>query len=393
MQVVHLPLEKHPDRYTADLSDWESVAFISEFGPKGYVRIEPPSALSGLPNTSASAVLEPHRRTAASFAQVNSLVKILAEWVPQHRKAKHALPAVWLSDFFTPGIEGLWYCGLHDVPVYAMFWAQTADQFDFTRGAMCPFMRQWENMAMEHYAGIFVASTELKDRVVTIWPQHAAKVFCLDGGLPYNSKVVAKTYSTSDRPPLASRQFDLVWTSRWAPEKQPWLFVEALENTNLKGLLLSGVPNRSLDNLGRNLRERVTKLEQSGRLVIRSGLSRQAYFDALKTARIQVNTSLQDWVSFTLLDALCAGCLPLYPLHRSFMEVFRGYEEYTYASPGMLTFKANEFRSLLMEGTTTLSGLTHAGHPIFLGKFVERTLRISDLALTGIARLIYVRTV
>ena len=51
----------------------------------------------------------------------------------------------------------------------------------------------------------------------------------------------------------------------------------------------------------------------------------------LSQSKVQFNCALQDWVSFTLLEALTFGCAPLYPMHRSFPETLQFAEDYLYA--------------------------------------------------------------
>lgn len=332
--MIHLPLEPYPNRYTWELSDAERYAFES-LGTKLYSVVP---ALDTVSAVTMGKVIDPARRPLWTFNQVATTLDIL-------KANRSDQPAIYLSDFFTPGIEALWYAR-HSAPVFAFCWAQTADEYDFTR-TYGPLMRHWEQMAMAHYHKVFVASAELAGRMIVAFPEHADKVINLGGRLPYDAVSMCKLYGLPG--PYAfdeleiswmnhkqHRPYDLVFTSRWVPEKRPDMFLKLLDaEPLLKGLVLSGDPY-VMQSIKTSLEAPLaTRLMQSGRLTVHGGLTRQQYFNYLKGCKAQVNTSLQDWVSFTLLDSLCAGCIPVYPNQRSFPEVFamandRGRSAYVY---------------------------------------------------------------
>jgi len=56
------------------------------------------------------------------------------------------------------------------------------------------------------------------------------------------------------------------------------------------------------------------------RFVCMSNLTKQEYYEQLSTARIQFNSALQDYVSWTILEATLFGCDVVYPNFRSFPE-------------------------------------------------------------------------
>ncbi len=51
-------------------------------------------------------------------------------------------------------------------------------------------------------------------------------------------------------------------------------------------------------------------------------MTKQNYYQILDESKVQFNCADQDWVSFTLLEAVTFGCHPVYPDFRSFPEVF-----------------------------------------------------------------------
>jgi trehalose-6-phosphate synthase len=68
-------------------------------------------------------------------------------------------------------------------------------------------------------------------------------------------------------------------------------------------------------------------------VVLHHGLTKQEYYDILCESSVQINTSLQDWVSYTLLEATCANCQLIYPNERSFPETFSGMADFFGAVP------------------------------------------------------------
>jgi hypothetical protein len=64
-------------------------------------------------------------------------------------------------------------------------------------------------------------------------------------------------------------------------------------------------------------------------------LTKAEYYTILASTQIQLNTSQQDWISFTLLEALTCGCKPLYPNHRSFPDTL-GYHQPCLYVPGSI---------------------------------------------------------
>jgi hypothetical protein len=61
-----------------------------------------------------------------------------------------------------------------------------------------------------------------------------------------------------------------------------------------------------------------------------TGLSKEQYFTLLATSAVQMNTSLQDLVSWTLLETTTFGCVPYYPSsNRTFGEAI-GFSRYLF---------------------------------------------------------------
>jgi hypothetical protein len=73
---------------------------------------------------------------------------------------------VFLQDFWTPGIESLFYAldlyGYKNIKFYARNWAQSSDEYDFTFD-MRKWMRHYELGLDARLSGMFVGSTLHRD--------------------------------------------------------------------------------------------------------------------------------------------------------------------------------------------------------------------------------------
>ena len=65
-------------------------------------------------------------------------------------------------------------------------------------------------------------------------------------------------------------------------------------------------------------------------LMVKTGCTKEMYYKELLTAKIQMNTALQDFVPLTLLEASVAGAYPVYPWFRSFPDTFENSSAYLY---------------------------------------------------------------
>lgn len=322
--ITCLPLEPYKARYTQFLKEWEQEAFTEKFNVKS---IEP--ATPQVLNIVRGRVLDSVNRPITAMAQTSELLRSAAAL---------SLGKVYFSDFFHPGLESIAYSG-YGMTSAAFLWAQTFDQYDFTT-EMIDWMRPWEIMAFQIYTHVFVACPLLKDLIVSALPWAASKISVV--GLPYNSKKVLSHFDASLCP---AEEYDVVYSSRWDSEKNPMLFVQLVKtNPDLKCVVCTGRE----DLLG-TAQEAITEaeeLEKQGKLTIKRGCSKKTYYAYLARSRVQVNTAFQDWVSYTLLEALTLNCLPLYPNRRSFPEALLHDDEVLYL-PDNLSSMESKLRKLL----------------------------------------------
>ena len=325
-RLLHCPLEPYKARYTEFLVHWERRAFNKYFDVS-QVDIPQSANWTNL-NINTGEVLDAVARPVWAMGQMIELLK----------KAPN-IGRVWFSDFFHPGVEALPY-SRSDYRAYSFLWAQTFDKYDFTT-RFFNWMRPWEISALNIYSRVFVASELLADLIVTATSISNISVV----GLPFNSKLVANNLGEATL--AEERIWDCVYTSRWDTEKNPGLFLDLVESEpELKFVVCTGHPElRGTDEAAI---KRAKVLQGENRLRIFTNCSKSGYYGILADAKVQFNSALQDWVSFTLLEALTFGCLPLYPDFRSFPETLFHQPDFLYR-PGDLENAQTKLKALLEE--------------------------------------------
>lgn len=326
--LTYLPLESYQARYTELMScrkGWVDQAFAEKFA---VTRVEPEQA----PVTviQSGSVLDSVQRPIWALHQVAQLLENTTGG------------RVYFDDFFHPGISALPYTG-RDYQAYAFCWAQSFDRYDFTR-PMVSWMRPYEAMAMAIYRKVFVASPMLADLITTVFPDAETQVEVV--GLPFNSKDVAKRFDPSFHP----GPHDVVFSSRFDKEKRPNFFLDLVELLpNYSFAVCTG--HETLKGNDYTAVARANHLVDKGRLTIYAGLTKPQYYSVLKATKVQFNCSLQDWVAFTLLEAITHGCLPVYPAFRDFPGVFERAPSCLYA-PSSQADAADVIVGHLQQGAT-----------------------------------------
>lgn len=349
--LVHVPLEPYRMRYTEFLSAWEQEAFAPHFD----VTTLTPADFSGLLNIQTGEVLDSVNRPVWAMAQIKDL---LLRPLPD-------LGKVYFSDFFHPGLEALPY-SRRSFEAYAFLWAQSFDQYDFTRN-MVNWMRPWEVMAFEIYSKVFVACPLLKELIVTALPFSAEKIEVV--GLPFNPEHVGRQFD----PAYSVEPVDCVYSSRWDIEKNPGVFLDVVQSCpELNFAVCTGWD--TVRGSARSSIDRLTHMQSRlSNLRVHTNLTKGQYYSVLMNSRVQFNSAMQDWVSFTLLEALTYGCWPLYPNFRSFpMEL--GYNSDLLYRPGDAEDAARKLRRLV-----TLGKNRSAGSKALLDYHAGTLTRIAEL--------------
>ena len=318
--LYYCPLEAYEDRYTMQLtkpitgwleSNWRSSSIA-------YHRVK---SITDYADTTvvgdAGQVLNGVLRSQSALMQIDSLIDLISKGKLQSNDV------IFFDDFWHPGIEALAYT-LHqsniNVPMFAHLYAQTVDAFDFTV-PMKRWMRHIEKGYAEILTGIFVANTMLKDLVVEGFDVDPSKVHVT--GLLFDANEVKSRISQVRS--SETKRNRVIFSSRCDAEKNPRFFIELAErfrliDPSLEFVICSG---RSRDRLTSDpqIKEQLAYAEASlFNFRIKASLTKNEYYRELANAKIQFNCADQDWVSYTLLEAVCAGCFPVYPNTRSFPE-------------------------------------------------------------------------
>lgn len=324
--IIYFPLEPYKERYTIQLSakegGWLTSRWRENNVPYVYIDGKPLSADKMIKNGS---VLDASGRGFWACSQIMEFLKLY-----ESGRFDHNNSVIYLEDFWHPGIEALAYM-FHitgkRIPMYAMLHAQSVDIFDFTY-PMRGWMRHFEKGIASILDGIFVTSTILRDLCVEHGLGDENKVFI--AGLPYNSTAV-KSQFFPEVLPLKKNQ--VVFSSRFDREKDPLFFLAVANKVKAVRPDISFVATTSASDIRSNdsyIEKMLNVTKNSGNVVeFRVNQTKEQYYKTLLESKVQFNCALQDFVSWTLLEALTCQCLPVYPYFRSFPEVLPAKFLYT----------------------------------------------------------------
>lgn len=313
---VYLPLEPVASRYTYDLcnkDDGWMVATLKTASWRRFFYGGVTLATHLRPDIKTGAVLDAYTRSAYAMKQCEWVCGLL-----DHGLLKNG-DVLFLQDFWTPGLEAILYCAHMcnvRLRIYAMVHAQSVDQYDFTHD-----MRHWMRPIELGYAkvmsGLFVASSIHKEQLRLAGVECPIHVV----SLPYDERINANKYRING----SSKDRTVIYSSRIDKEKQPEFmlrvaksFLETLPQWRWV-VTTSSAQLRSYNNSG-FIKELRAFARRNKRFIIKEGLTKQEYHRELEGASIQFNCSLQDYVSWTLIEACHHRCFPVYPNFRSFPE-------------------------------------------------------------------------
>jgi len=226
---------------------------------------------------------------------------------------------IFLQDYWHPGIESILYAidlyGI-DLKIYSMLHAQSVDEYDFTY-PMRNWMRGFELGLDKRMTGIFIGSTVHKEQLREAGftaPIHVVS-------LPIHKQAtLAKLpgYNSLDKKDV------VVYSSRLDKEKNPFFMMEVAKE------FLKQKPDFEwhVTTSGKEFRsmlpgaiDALNKLaEEEPRFKLLNGLTKEEYYTELATCKIQFNSALQDYVSWTVIEATAFGADIVYPNFRSFPE-------------------------------------------------------------------------
>lgn len=336
MKIAYLPIESYRERYTELLQGWTTRQLEQQFG-QGSVK-----TFYGYTGTTSDKirhgrVLDTFGRSAWSLGQMRDLVLAIGDGA--------VFDAIYIDDMFTPGYEALAYINA-GVPIFARNHAQSVDVHDFTFQEMMPWMRHYEHMVASTAVGLFCASTEHKQLMqVAGYPCSIHVV-----GLPFDAHDVRRRAKPWQGPGLRPRR--CVYSSRWDAEKRPQFFLDVVErmHDDCEFVVCTGADQLRGDYAAIT---RAMEYDRQGWLKIMFQCTKEQYFSMLACSRAHFLCSLQDWVSYSMLDASALGTPTLAPCYRSFPEALGGDPRrlYTPWNVNSACFKLRE----ILDGVAGLS--------------------------------------
>lgn len=315
---VYFGLEPYEERYTMQMHSW--LAKAAERSGVTFACVgEEPSSL-GVVRTGV--VLDGFARSCYSMQQISAFLTLVNKDQATCRSRGLTL---FFEDMWTPGIEAIPYAlSQAGIPfrMYARCHAQSVDPHDFTF-PMRSWIRHHERGICASLSKLFVGSQCHIDMLVGA--DVISRDKCLAVGLPYSSHEVTHRSVEAESKCANSEFFThnsrrVLFTSRWDDEKQPWFFIEVAKRVTAMDPTISFVATTSRAEESDGWRR--MQRDCAGTPVTPVRCSKGEYYVLLSNSGVQFNCALQDFISYTLLEAVTLGCIPVYPRYLSFMEMF-----------------------------------------------------------------------
>ena len=334
-KVFYFGLEPLKARYTYQLSkEWmpatfepysDKVKFIDvegEFDPDQQIKV--------------GAVLDAVGRGKFAMSQCSNFLNML------NKDEVNDGDVIFLQDYWHPGIESILYAldlyGIK-VDIYAMLHAQSVDEYDFTY-PMRSWMRGFELGLDKRMTGIFVGSTIHKEQLREAGFEAPIHVV----SLPLHLEMTRAKYP--DYNPMTRKKSIVVYSSRLDKEKNPFFMMEVAKQ------YLKEFPSAEwhVTTSGKEFKsmlpgviDALYKLaDEMPNFKLLKNLTKQEYYKELAEAKIQFNSSLQDYVSWTVLESTTFGCDMVFPDFRSFPEFIPADRLYTPFNVGSAVIRLHE---------------------------------------------------
>ena len=311
-KLFYFGLEPLKARYTYQLSkEWMPATFEPYANELEFIDI--PGEFDPDQQIKIGAVLDAVGRGKFAMSQCANFLDML------NRDEVNDGDIIFLQDYWHPGIESILYAidlyGI-DLKIYSMLHAQSVDEYDFTY-PMRNWMRGFELGLDKRMTGIFIGSTVHKEQLREAGftaPIHVVS-------LPIHKEATLAKLPGHDS---LDKQDVIVYSSRLDKEKNPFFMMEvAKEFLKQKPdfewhVTTSGKEFRSMLPGAIDALNKLAKEEPRFKLL--NGLTKEEYYTELATCRIQFNSALQDYVSWTVIEATAFGADIVYPNFRSFPE-------------------------------------------------------------------------
>jgi glycosyltransferase involved in cell wall biosynthesis len=314
--VWYFGLEPLKARYTYQLSkEWMPATFKPYEKAGKLTFVDVPGEFDPDQQIKVGAVLDAVGRGKFAMSQCSNFLDMLN--IDQVKDGD----VLFLQDYWHPGIESILYAlDLYDinVKIYAMLHAQSVDEYDFT-WPMRKWMRGFELGLDKRMAGIFVGSTVHRDQLREAGFEAPIHVV----SLPLHKKLT-QAKLPNFIPGKYKKENVVVYSSRLDKEKNPFFMMEVAK----KFLKENNVWEWHVTTSGKEFKsmlpgviEAMYKLaEEQPRFKLLNNLTKKEYYTELADAKIQFNSSLQDYVSWTVLESTTFGCDLVFPDFRSFPE-------------------------------------------------------------------------
>jgi len=314
-KVFYFGLEPLKARYTYQLSkEWMPNAFKPYVDNKKIKFIDVEGEFDPDQQIKIGAVLDAVGRGKFAMSQCSNFLDML------NNDEVSDGDVIFLQDYWHPGIESILYAiDLYGIKldIYAMLHAQSVDEYDFTY-PMKSWMRGFELGLDKRMTGIFVGSSIHKEQLRNAGFESPIHVV----SLPIDKQATLDKLPDYDS--LKDRENVVVYSSRLDKEKNPYFMMEvAREFLNEHPdwewhVTTSGKEFKSM--LPGVIESLNTLAKENNRFKLLNNLTKKEYYTELATCSIQFNTALQDYVSWTVIEATIFGADIVYPNFRSFPE-------------------------------------------------------------------------
>lgn len=314
--VWYFGLEPLKARYTYQLSKEWMPATFEPYEKAGILKfVDVPGEFDPDQQIKVGAVLDAVGRGKFAMSQCSNFLDMLN--IDQVKDGD----VIFLQDYWHPGIESILYAldlyGIN-VDIYAMLHAQSVDEYDFT-WPMRTWMRGFELGLDKRMTGIFVGSSIHKDQLRAAGFEAPIHVV----SLPLHKEMTQAKLPDYDHTKIRKKN-TVVYSSRLDKEKNPFFMMEVAEE------FLESHPQwewhvttsgKTFKSMLPGVIEAMEDLaKRQPRFKLMANLTKEEYYTELAEARIQFNSSLQDYVSWTVLESTAFGCDLVFPNFRSFPE-------------------------------------------------------------------------
>jgi glycosyltransferase involved in cell wall biosynthesis len=363
-KLFYFGLENLKSRYTGQLSNEWFPQAMSKFNTDvDFIPISGENKEQG--DIKVGVVLDAVGRGLYAMNQCQNFLKMIAAGEVKRGDI------VYFADFITPGVDSIFFAldlyKITGVRFYARCWAGTVDEYDFTY-TMRDWMRHYEKGLDAKLSGIFVGSTIHKQQLMDAGFKAPIHVL----SLPVHKNLVREKYN-KEIPNKAKR---VIYTSRVDREKNPLFMLEVAKAFLDEHYDWIWIVTTSSEKLRSNQPYAVEKLyeyaKQNDRFIIKENLTKAQYYEQLSLASIQFNSALQDYVSFTAIEASIYKCDLVYPDFRSFPDCIPANRRYE-------PFKVQSAVSILNSAAEVQSEHPHIGEISNLGLYLEPYIMVYDV--------------